>query len=248
MAFSKEGAGRGAVTGGTLTLGSGNPFAIAGGAIAGGLIGGFFGGGKKRQAQNVDISGELARIRGIFDQLRSQAKASAVRTGKQQRKQLASNLAARGTLRSAVSEHGFGRVREDTSRNIAAGEAALFGQQARTESGLLGTLLGLREKQRAQAAAMSQQNRAQLMGLAGAGLSGILGSGQRGASLGAGGFFSSFGFGNRPGLAANQRFRNPGFSAGAGSSNLVRDSSRSAFDFERLQGIDRFLSNPSTGK
>lgn len=109
------------------------------GAGFGGSVGGMF--GKKRKGP--DISGELARIGELFAQARAAARAEITADFNDRRTLTASNLAARGTYSSPVSEASFGALESARSRAFGAAEGQLSAQEAKTRGDLLGVLLGM---------------------------------------------------------------------------------------------------------
>ena len=160
--FDFQGAVAGAGSGAALgSFGTGKGALIGGGI--GALAGGFGLFGKKRKQRKIDIGAELARIRGLFESQRSQAEASIRRASGQQRGRVANNLAARGILRSPVSENSFQRVREAELAAVGQSNAQIGAAQANAESRLLSQLLGLRFAQEQQA----DQRRASLFGTLG---------------------------------------------------------------------------------
>ena len=168
----------GGLTGG-LGWGAGALLGAGIGSSAGGLLGGIFG---RKKARVPDISAELAQIRGLFASAREEAFKSIDVQGQQARGLAASNLAARGTYRSGVAEHSFGRISGEVTQ--AKGQAAgqLAGQEANAIASVLQSLIG----QRIQADNLNAQRSAALAGQFGslgstllfAGLSGMGSQGQ----------------------------------------------------------------------
>ena len=126
------------------------PFAAAGLALgAAGLGFSIFGG---RRAQRVNIGGELARIRGLFDQQREATRRALEQQAAELRTQAASGLATRGTLRAPIAEATFGQIRGRQQQAFGAALGQLAGQQAQAESALLRGLIPLQAQQQQQAA------------------------------------------------------------------------------------------------
>lgn len=96
---------------------------------------------------SLDISGELSRIRGLFDQARTRALANVAEQTAQARSQTAANLAARGTYRAPVAENSFGLVTREGQRAAANVEGQIAGQEADALSGVLSSLLGVKVRQ-----------------------------------------------------------------------------------------------------
>jgi len=171
---SLGGMGAGALAGFAL----GGPFGAGIGAglggSAGGLIGGLFG----SKPKTPDISGELARISGLFAQLRAQQEVNINRQAGQGRRAAASNLAARGIYRAPVSENVFGQLESDRLNSIATANAQLAGQEAATRSRLLESLLGIQIGADQRAAQVDAARTGQLTGLSSSILMALL---QRGA-------------------------------------------------------------------
>lgn len=105
-----------------------------------GLLGSFLSGGGRK---SPDISGELANIAALFEQLRAQNRININREAAQGRTQAASNLATRGTYRSGVAQNTFNALEGERLNAIANSDAQLAGQEAGMRAGLLRTLLGL---------------------------------------------------------------------------------------------------------
>lgn len=109
------------------------------GGMAGGTIGGLFSKGPKRP----DISGEMAKISAMFQELREQSIKNINRESGKGRAQSASNLAARGVYRSGVSQNTFNALEGERVNAIATSNAQLAGQEAQLRAQLLGQLLGM---------------------------------------------------------------------------------------------------------
>lgn len=90
-----------------------------------------------------DISGELNNIASMFASLRAQNTTNINRESAKGRSAAASNLAARGTLSSPVSEHVFTGLEGERVNAIANSDAQLAGQEAGMRTSLLRELLGL---------------------------------------------------------------------------------------------------------
>lgn len=185
------GAGAGLAVGATAGAIFGGPAGAAIGAglgsSIGGMIGGLFGGSRKVPVP--DISAELARISGLFAQARQAAIATIEQRGQAERGLIASNLAARGILRSPVSEAVFARQREAIGQDIAAVSGQIAGQEGMASAQVLQGLMA--STQRAQFANLQlEQQRAQAItgslgaiggALLSAGLNSQAGAGRPGA-------------------------------------------------------------------
>lgn len=132
------GAGLGAGIGSVIP-GGGTLIGAGLGGTLGGIAGGLFGGRPKAP----DISGELANIRALFDQMRAQATSNINYQAGLGRTAAASNLAGRGVYRSGVSENTFNQLERDRLNSIGNANASLAGEQAGMEGGLMRSLLGL---------------------------------------------------------------------------------------------------------
>ena len=118
--------------------------AIVGGALAGGsLLKSFL---DRPSTNTPDISGELNKIRALFDEMRAQATKNINIQAAQGRRASASNLATRGTYSSPVAEHVFGQLEADRINAIANSEAQIGGQEANMRSSLLSQLLGMNQR------------------------------------------------------------------------------------------------------
>ena len=113
--------------------------------------------------ESVDIGAELARLRGLFSGAESGAVAGVRRDAGQARGRAADNLAARGILRSGVSENVFQRVRDAELAEVGQVRSRFGIARAQAQSGLLQQLLGLRFRQEQQRG----QRKAALFGTAG---------------------------------------------------------------------------------
>ena|SRR3990167_3632462 len=118
--------------------------AVIGAGLAGGAILKSF---LDRPSTNTpDISGELAKITALFDQMRAQATKNINIQSAAGRRASASNLATRGTYSSPVAEHVFGQLEADRMNAISNSEAQIGGQEASLRSSLLSQLLGLNQR------------------------------------------------------------------------------------------------------
>lgn len=163
MSHEFEGALTGGLTG--ASLGSfGGPIGAAVGFGVGAIAGGFglFGGGKRKR-RNFDVTAELNKISAAFSQAREQARAAIREEAGQIRGQASANLAARGVLRSPVSQNTFGALNQARLRAVGASEAAFGVQEAQTRSRLFGSLAGLQFQQNQ----LDDQRRAGRFGLLG---------------------------------------------------------------------------------
>lgn len=172
------GAGIGFALGGPIGAGIGA--GIGGGA--GGLIGGLF----SKGPQTPDISGELAKISGLFAQLRANNTANINYEAGQGRRLAASNLAARGIYRAPVSENTFNQLEGDRVRSIATSDAQLAGQEAGMRTTLLREMLGLNAAAQDRSAQIDATRTGQLTGLSAS----LLGAMLRAHLGGAGGGYS----------------------------------------------------------
>lgn len=137
---SLAGMGAGALLGGpwgasAALLGSG-----LGGSV-GGILGGLF--GKKSKGPSIDIGAELAKINALFEQQKAAARVGINQDAAQARSEMASNLAARGTYSSPVSEYSFGRLSQAKLRALAESEASIGGNQAVAQANLFRGLVEL---------------------------------------------------------------------------------------------------------
>jgi len=163
--FSGQGFASGASAGAGVGSFAG-PFGAAIGGVVGGVAGAFTLGNRQR-FQVPDISGELARVRALYEQARVQARANIKQEAAETRGQLAGNLATRGLLRAPVSENVFGRLREATSRDIATSEASIGAQEAGAISSLLSALLGARTQSQAGNVGLAQARTKDISGALG---------------------------------------------------------------------------------
>jgi hypothetical protein len=131
------------------------------GGMAGGTIGGLFSKGPKRP----DISGEMAKISAMFQELREQSIKNINREAAKGRAQSASNLAARGVYRSGVSQNTFNALEGERVNAIATSNAQLAGQEAQLRAHLLGQLLGMDQSAQANAAQISAGRAGALSGI-----------------------------------------------------------------------------------
>lgn len=145
-------------------LTGGSSLMLAGlGGTAGGLIGGLF--GSKPKAP--DISGELAKISALFDQLRAQNRVNINRDAAQGRTAAANNMATRGTYRSGVSNVGFNALEDSRLNALANSDAQLAGQEAGVRANLLNQLLGLNKDYQLMGAQSDAARTGAITGLAG---------------------------------------------------------------------------------
>ena len=123
------------------SLGSFTPFgAVVGGAVGAGLGAAFpsvLGFGGRRQAPQIDINALLGQINARIEQAGEIAKQRAIRRAGQQRRGVASNLAARGVLRSPVSENVFGLQRQQTEDTLAGIDEQVLTAQARAAQSII---------------------------------------------------------------------------------------------------------------
>jgi hypothetical protein len=133
------------------------------GGTGGGLIGGLF--AKKPKAP--DISGELAKISALFEQLRAQNRVNINRDAAQGRTAAANNMATRGTYRSGVSNVGFNALEDSRLNALANSDAQLAGTEAGVRADLLGKLLGLNSSYQMMGAQSDAARTGAITGLAG---------------------------------------------------------------------------------
>lgn len=139
------------------------------GLSGGGILGGIF--GKKKKSPSIDISAELAKINALFEQQKAAARIGINQDAAQARSEIASNLAARGTYSSPVSEYSFGRLAQTKTRALAESDAAIGGRQAEAQATLFSGLLGYDQQNRLLAAQQDAAMSGQLGALGGALLS-----------------------------------------------------------------------------
>lgn len=149
------------------------------GAVGAGTA--LYGAFNQKRTQVPDIGAELARIRQLYAEARAQATQEAMRAGQELRGQAAQNLATRGILRSPVSENVFGKVTENTQREIGRATGQLALGEAQAMSGALGQLLQLNMAAQER---RSQQDAARFGAIGGAvgSLGNVFGSFQRPAA------------------------------------------------------------------
>lgn len=166
MAWDWGGFGGGAASGASLGSYGGRWGAAAGGVI-GGVGGGLglFGGGQKRPS--IDISGELAKIRALYDQQATALKADSKYRLGETNKATSSQLAGRGIYSSPVSEYSFNANSNAANSDLTRALASLYGGQAQTESGLLGSLASAKAQQDQLDYQQQMQSRNQLFSILG---------------------------------------------------------------------------------
>lgn len=125
------------------------PLLIPAALTAGSLIAGAL----QKKPKGPDISGELARIDGLFARMRELGTANINKEAGKGRGLAASNLASRGTYRSNVAENTFNALEGERLGAIGNLEANIAGQEAQTRSGLLRALLGMDDEARQRNAA-----------------------------------------------------------------------------------------------
>lgn len=147
MAFSNKGAfggaTSGAMIGATLAAPTGG-ISVPVGALLG-TVGGLFGGGLfggDSEGPNIDISAEMARIDALYEKARTHGIASITQDFQAQRGELAQSQAARGILRSGVSQLGLARLGAGRQQAISQFESNLAASQAGQQSSLLNALMG----------------------------------------------------------------------------------------------------------
>lgn len=121
------------------------PLIMTGAGLAGSLL--------QKRPGLPDISGELAKIDGLFARMSQLGTDRINKESAKGRGLAASNLASRGTYRSNVAENTFNALEGERIGAISDLEANIAGQQAATRSNLLRALLGLNidaQNQRAQ--------------------------------------------------------------------------------------------------
>ena len=111
---------------------------------------GFGGGGNS----DYDISGEINKIRALYDEQRKNLKSELGQEYSDLNTQSANNAATRGYYSSPVFENILGRNRQAYGRDLASGLAGIGGQEAQTRANLLSALLGYKYQ-----AAQNNQNR-----------------------------------------------------------------------------------------
>lgn len=118
--------------------------ALVGPALtAAGIGASLYGAMNQKRPSVPDIGAEIARIRQLYAEARAQATQEAMRVGQDLRGQAAQGLATRGILRSPVSENVFGRIREETQREVGRQTGRLAEAEAGAIGGALGQLLQL---------------------------------------------------------------------------------------------------------
>lgn len=138
--FSGSGAFGGATSGAMIgTMIAPGVGTVIGGAL-GALGGGMFGGGP--DIPNIDISAEMSRIDALYNQAREQGSAVITRDFQAQRGELAQSQAARGILRSGVSQLGLARLGAGREQALGAFNSQLYSAQAGQQSALLNALMG----------------------------------------------------------------------------------------------------------
>ncbi len=145
--------------GAALQGGAASIFAGPGGVLTGAGLGGFgaFRGGGGGGGASFDINAELGRISQLFEAQRQAAFQQIEADFVAQRGRTAANLAARGTLRSPVSEASFGRLADArlqaraTAAGQLAGQEAAFRGQALGQFSRLGEAAAIRRSQAAAA-------------------------------------------------------------------------------------------------
>lgn len=130
-----------------------------------------FGGGGN-SGPNIDINAELGRINDLYAQARTQGEASLTQDYQAQRGELAQSQAARGILRSGVSQLGLARLGAGRQQALAQFNSQLSASQAGQQSSLLNALLGRKTALDTAAADRQRAGQMQLLGIGG----GLLGS------------------------------------------------------------------------
>lgn len=138
-----------------------DPITIAGLALsAGSLAAGFFNKGSRPKVP--DISAELGRIRALYDQARTAARANINAEAATGRQNLASNLATRGILRAPVSAAFGARLEDFRLREIANAEGQIAGQEAGAMTNALAALIGAEQNAQERNAQINAQRFGQL--------------------------------------------------------------------------------------
>lgn len=175
---------------------------IGGGLAVAGIVGGMLS-KKQSPGADIDISGELAKIRGLFAEARKAAIADVNEEAALGRMKEAGGMAARGIYSSPASSNMFSLLERYRLKEVGRVSGQLAQQEAQTSAQLLSQLMGMKWEQAQLDAKINNENRAafwsSLGGLGGAlsgaggGLSSLLGKPGGGATTGGGGGVAGFG-------------------------------------------------------
>lgn len=131
----------------------------------------------KDEAPNM--AAELARIEALYNTARTQGTAAITQDFQAQRGELAESQAARGILRSGVSQLGLARLGASRQQALAAFNAQLSASQAGGQTNLMNALMGRQDA----FAERKRRSQSEFMGTIG-GLAGAYFGGRGGAAVG----------------------------------------------------------------
>lgn len=140
-----------------------------------------------------DINAELARLDALYAAARAQGTAAITQDYQAQRGELAQSQAARGILRSGVSQLGLARLGAGREQALAAYNAQLSAAQAGGQSSILNALMG----RKARAEELNAERRRQSINQIFGSIGGAIGSYYGGAQGGQKGYQSGQGWGER---------------------------------------------------